>query len=395
MRSSPFDLEKWLRQEILTSWWHGLLAAFCFSLLSVAAYISLDFLVNKADWARASESFRLLAVYQYPSELLWRPFSALMLLVFWFGLFAGSAREVAFKRVFYCLTILLIIIAFLSLYAFESVRWLWCAVSLSAVLGLVLARYLPARSFKSLSFLAYLFWSLAVGLLLGFGTEHALRFVHPKYWGGALFNILLTVPAFLFALPLAVLLSFAQESRLAAFSRVSTWAIGFITALPIIVWFLAIHVLLSPAFPGIKIEPAFRTEIALILIASAYASQHLRKALESIPKEQDYAARALGLRAFFVSVVVLVPQMFRDAKADLVDLFLYLFLMSSLVLVTGVQDVFFIFLSLQSPTNTLLGAAITFELFILLLLFYFIPSYLLYYLSKNLRLGTLGKGNKQ
>lgn len=386
MPLSQFDLETWLRKEVFSSWWQTMIFTLILILALLFLYSSLNFVFNIAQWARVGESLKLLAVYQYPSELLWRPFVAFTLFVFYLSVVAGVSTHKVVRHAFYGFAGFLIAITLVSLYAFVSVRWLWCGVSSSALLGLGAARYFPRKPLKVLMIGGLVAWFCALLLLTGLGqaAENPLRLVHPKDWGGVLLTLVIFVTGLIWSLPLGFFLALGQLSPLPIFRTVCLGFVKLIHALPLVVWFITFHILLAPIFVGVKLEPAFRAQVAIVLLGSAYISVAFKDALCVLPKEQSYASKALGLPRLARLTVVTMPQVVRLAKSKIVFIAAEMYQATSLLLVVGVLDVFAVLVGLQRQGNQVFVTDITPELFLLILLFYFIPSYLLNRVSQRI-----------
>lgn len=89
-------------------------------------------------------------------------------------------------------------------------------------------------------------------------------------------------------------------------------AIGYIDvfrAIPLLVLLIVVYYALP--FVGIRLPPFAAATAALSLVSSAYTAEIFRAGIEAVPRGQSEAARALGLRPWFVMAKVVLPQAVR------------------------------------------------------------------------------------
>ncbi len=367
------DLEKWLKKEIFKSAWTSLLFVFFLILCIALAYVSINYVFNQAQWTRVLDNLQFLAVYNYPSELLWRPFVAFSCLIFFFALVAAISDGVfkTVREVFFGFSVLVALITIISLYRYPMVRWYWVLLSSSAVSGFCAAIWLRSFVQKYILWFAFALWVLASCVLLGFGFDAAsgFRFVNPRDWGGVLLTSYLCCTAALYAFPFALIFVFAQFGPFSCFAKATKVLVFAINAVPMVAWFAAFHLLLSPFLLGFALPPIVRAQLALILLASTKVAALLLEALANYPTEKN----DLGL------VIKYLQKAFRPYWSQLLT---HCIKASTLVFFVTMLDFFALVISSQYATDSSQGRGL--ELFIVCLLFYALLLYPLNRISKSL-----------
>jgi general L-amino acid transport system permease protein len=81
-----------------------------------------------------------------------------------------------------------------------------------------------------------------------------------------------------------------------------------------------------------------RAQIAMICFAAAYLAEVVRGGLQSIPRQQEEAAQALGLNYWQRTRFISLPQALRITIPPLVNTFIGFFKDTSLVVIIGLFD---------------------------------------------------------
>ena len=215
--------------------------------------------------------------------------------------------------------------------------WTWmasllllCVVTLSPrwLIPPALARWLP------------LLWLLAlpVGLLLlagGLGLEP----VASNRWGGLQLSLLLALASTLLSLPIGILLALGRRSKLPLLKWMSTGYIELIRGIPMIT-VLFFGQLLIPLFLPMDwtVNRVLRAILSLGFFTGAYVAECVRGGLQSIPKTQLEAARALGLSTVQTIVLVELPQALRTALPALTNQFVGLIQDTALLSIVGLVE---------------------------------------------------------
>jgi general L-amino acid transport system permease protein len=206
-------------------------------------------------------------------------------------------------------------------------------------LGAIALMVMAPRSERRLTFLlvglGYPF--LAVALLAGgfFG----LAPVETPLWGGLSLTILITLFGMITSLPLGILLALGRRSSWPLIKALSVIFIEFWRGVPLITVLFMGSVMLPLFLPeNITIDKLLRALIAVALFSSAYMAEVVRGGLQSIPKGQYEAARALGLGGFSTMTKVILPQALANVIPAIVNTFTALLKETTLVLIIGLFD---------------------------------------------------------
>ncbi len=94
---------------------------------------------------------------------------------------------------------------------------------------------------------------------------------------------------------------------------------------------------------GLSITPQFAAVlIALVTYTGTFIAEIVRGSIQALPKGQSEAAAALGLSAYQRMTLVILPQALRTMIPPLTNQFLNLNKNSSLAVVIGYSELFFI-----------------------------------------------------
>jgi His/Glu/Gln/Arg/opine family amino acid ABC transporter permease subunit len=97
---------------------------------------------------------------------------------------------------------------------------------------------------------------------------------------------------------------------------------------------------LMPVLTGHATTPVKAALFALILFNTSYMAEVIRAGIQSIPKGQTEASRAIGLTYLQAMRHVVLPQALRHMSPALVSRFIALFMGTSLVYIIGVTEFF-------------------------------------------------------
>jgi general L-amino acid transport system permease protein len=78
--------------------------------------------------------------------------------------------------------------------------------------------------------------------------------------------------------------------------------------------------------------------VAITLFSAAYLAENVRGGLQSVPRGQEEAARALGLNVFQTMRLIVLPQALRAVIPAIVGQFISLFKDTSLVSIVGLAE---------------------------------------------------------
>jgi polar amino acid transport system permease protein len=103
-------------------------------------------------------------------------------------------------------------------------------------------------------------------------------------------------------------------------------------------------------FAGLDLGAWGAVALAFLLNTGAYYAEILRAGIESVPKGQAEAARALGLRGWQIWVFVILPQAVRNVLPDLIGNTLEVVKLTSIASVVALPELLFQARQAQSVT---------------------------------------------
>jgi general L-amino acid transport system permease protein len=141
-----------------------------------------------------------------------------------------------------------------------------------------------------------------------------------------------SVSSIVLAFPLGILLALGRQSTLPVLRGFSTVYIELIRGLPLIGILFMAQVMLPLVLPGQpNLDRVVRAIAGLTLFNAAYLAENVRGGLQSIPKGQTEAAKALGLSIPLMLLLVILPQALRISIPSIVGQFISLFKDTSLL----------------------------------------------------------------
>ena len=132
-------------------------------------------------------------------------------------------------------------------------------------------------------------------------------------WGGFLLNLFLAVCSIILCFPLGVLLALGRRSGLPLVRWMCTVYIEIIRGAPLYVLLLLANVALGFFVPSnLAPSTATRAIVVFTLFTAAYMAEIVRGGLQSVPRGQIEAAKALGLSPVRQTSYVVLPQALRN-----------------------------------------------------------------------------------
>lgn len=266
----------WLRKNLFNTWYNSLLSIVCLALSIWVGYGFINWAFNKAQWEVVTSNLPLFFVGRYPADQIWRLWLALAIVVGTIanGIFNPKQRQ-------------------------------------------FLAIIIP------ISFLIIL-WLIGGGFIL---TP-----VGTNLWNGLLLTLLAASISIALAFPLGILLALGRQSSLPVLRGFCTIYIELIRGLPLIgILFMAL-VMLPLVLPGqVQLDRLVRAIAGLVLFNAAYLAENVRGGLQSIPRGQVEAAKALGLNTPLSLLLIVLPQALRTVIPAIVGQFISLFKDTSLL----------------------------------------------------------------
>jgi general L-amino acid transport system permease protein len=333
---APVRVLDWIWQNLLTPWYNAALTILALVAVSSILRPAITWATTEAAWGVITTNWRLFMVGQYPQAADWRIWSALYLVALLAGLSWGVWPTSDARAFSGLLGAAAIVFALLPPFGW-TVRVILLGMVATIVLGMVIGRrWSGARRLTLAGWVALL--PLTVILVRGLqGTP--LRLVAPTVWGGLLLTFLLTVIGIVGAFPLGVLLALGRRSDLPAIRAFCIGYIELIRGVPLISILFMAQIMLPLFLPGeVEFDRVVRAMAGIILFEAAYLAENVRGGLQSVPRGQEEAAKALGLNPLLVMALIVLPQALRAVIPALVGQFISLFKDTTLVAIVGLFD---------------------------------------------------------
>ena len=340
-KSQRFQLRRWLRQNLFNTVGNSLLTIFCLVAIAVLSWGAIYWFNEVAQWQVIQTNLPLFFIGQFPAEQIWRLWLFAAILAGLIGLTTAGLLQVQ-----------------------RLPRWSWIVAGLAGAVVLTLPVPWSARiclvGVEAIAvaacalglqggprWLPWLGWGWVLAFPLGLwliGGGLGLAPVTANEWKGLLLTLLTAALSIALSFPLGVLLALGRQSKLPAIRWVCTLYIEVVRGLPLIaILFLALNMM--PLFlpPGpvrdIALNSAFATILfaiaGLTLFSAAYLAENVRGGLQTVPREQVEAAKALGLNPLLVTGLVVLPQALRASIPAIVGQFISLFKDTALLSLFG------------------------------------------------------------
>lgn len=189
--------------------------------------------------------------------------------------------------------------------------------------------------------------------------------------GGLYLTLLLAVVAISASFPIGVLVGMGRVSQLPVIRGFSILYIELIRGIPfitVLLWFTVFVTLVS----GGALSRVARAMIAMTIFTSAYVGEIVRAGIQSVPRGQVEAARAVGLSSVQTMRHIVLPQAIKNMIPALVGQFISLFKDTSLVVIIGLTELVGTGRALLAITQYLHDVR---EAYVFLIVAYFVFSY--------------------
>ncbi len=160
-----------------------------------------------------------------------------------------------------------------------------------------------------------------------------------NYFAGINLTFMLAIVPMLLAFPLGILMALGRTSTMPLFRLMSTGYIEVIRGVPLItVLFFFRFGVLNFLPPGLQPDAILLAIIGITLFAAAYLAENIRGGLQSIPKGQYEAAKAMGMTTAQMTMLITLPQALRAVIPAIVGQIITLFKDTSLVSIIGLAE---------------------------------------------------------
>lgn len=189
---------------------------------------------------------------------------------------------------------------------------------------------------KSISFIWFIAFILTIWLI---GGGLGLKSVPTNDWGGLMLTILMAIVSIFLSFPLGILLALGRQSKLPVIKIFSIGYIEIIRGLPLISILFMGQIMIPLFLPdGMRPDRILRAILGLTLFSSAYLAENIRGGLQSIPRGQTEAAKALGFNTPLALGLIVLPQALKVAIPSIVGQFISLFQDTTLLSIVGLSE---------------------------------------------------------
>ncbi|ELR97733.1 amino acid ABC transporter permease [Gloeocapsa sp. PCC 73106] len=363
----------WLKTNLFSTWYNTLLTIISLLFIYWLGSNLLIWMFTQAQWSVLQANFRLFFVGRYPVELLGRIWLALGVIIGVAG-FSGGIFQIKLKN------LILLGVICLLLVPLNSVKVLGLLVLLviSVKLGQILSKIIPNLTL-GLPLIYLLSFSLIVWLLVGgFG----LKPVKLESISGLILTILIASVSIFLSFPFGILLALGRQSNLPVIRYLSIGYIEIIRGLPLIGILFMAQVMLPLILPAnTRPNPVLRAIAGFTIFSSAYLAENVRGGLQSIPKGQIEAAKALGFNSPLRLALIILPQALRAVIPSIVGQFISLFKDTSLLSIVGLVDLLGISQSILANPKFIGRYA---EVYLFIAFIYFVFCYSMSLVSRQL-----------
>ncbi|AFY79111.1 amine acid ABC transporter, permease protein, 3-TM region, His/Glu/Gln/Arg/opine family [Pleurocapsa sp. PCC 7327] len=331
----------WVKQNLFSTWHNGLLTIFSLLFLYWLGSGLIGWAFTQAQWGVIGANLRLFFVGLYPAELLWRAWTTLAIIMTLGGLSWGilTRTGVLFNRTTLMIFgILGAICVAIALPAGIQPSLLLLGMLSILIFGALIGRQVGKR-IPSLANWLPLIWLLAFFVLLWL-LEGGLLLRKVKIdESGLILTLFVAIASIFLSFPFGVLLALGRQSSLPAIRWLSIAYIELIRGLPLIGILFVAQVMLPLVLPAnVRLERVMRAIAGFTIFAAAYLAENVRGGLQSIPRGQVEAAKALGLNTPLVLGLIVLPQALKAVIPTIVGQFISLFKDTSLLAIVGLVD---------------------------------------------------------
>ena len=345
------DLVGWLRQNLFSNWWNSLISMVLLFLVFQTLSGLFNWIVTSDGWPAVANNVRLLLVGRYPPDQTWRPELVVAMIALLLGLSGGLWRGIPLAlAVGFALLILLLGLIALTLPPDQVAPLVPTSLFLFGSAGLVALGVAVAWRLGNL-----LRWPLVVAWILLYPVAililrgDATTAIETSLWGGLMLTLILAVSGIVLSFPLGILLALGRRSNLPAIKWFCIAYIELIRGVPLVTVLFMASLMLPLFLPSeVRIDAVVRAIVAVTLFSAAYMAENVRGGLQSLPRGQTEAARALGLNVVQTTLLITLPQALRAIIPVLVGQFIGLFKDTSLVVIIGLTDM----LGMAQAVNT-------------------------------------------
>lgn len=324
----------WIRRNLFRSVGDSLLTVVFGALTAYVLWQVLEFVFITGRWEIIQVNLKLLLVGRFPEELLWLVTGSIMALAWWVSAAATSSlkdRDTAPSlglRVWAAIQRFGLLVAtglLLVLVAGDSEAIVVGALIVGAVFAGRLVGF-ARRKIKVLRAVPAWLWHVFLATVPVAMVTATLVQASVGLWEGFLINFYIAIISIVLSFPFGVLLALGRRSTLPIVRLIATTYIELIRGAPLFVLLLLAGVALEFFVPSsLAPDKIFRAVTVFTLFTAAYVAEIVRGGLQSIPRGQTEAGKALGLSTPKITTLVTLPQALRNVIPAQIGQFISLF----------------------------------------------------------------------
>ncbi|MBD2614937.1 amino acid ABC transporter permease [Nostoc punctiforme FACHB-252] len=327
----------WLRKNLFSTWYNSLLTVVCLLLLFWVARGIITWVTTQAQWSVIQVNLRLFLVGRFPQTLYWRVWTVLAIAAIVSAITGGvffHKQQLTKRGIIIYIFIVGVLLFILPVDLISRLQLLLIGVLIFAGFGV-------GRNFAEvLTPWLSLLWLLSFPVIFWLiGGGFGLQSVPTNLWNGLLLTLLMAAVSIVLSFPIGVLLALGRTSDLPVVRWFSILYIEIVRGVPLVgILFLA-QVMLPLFLPtDVRLDRVLRGIAGLVLFSAAYMAENIRGGLQSIPRGQIEAAKALGLNTILVVLLIILPQALRAVIPAIVGQFISLFKDTSLLSLVGLLE---------------------------------------------------------
>ncbi len=318
----------WLHYNLFRTRRDAVLTVVFGSLAIWLLYKTISFIFVTGRWTIIEVNLRLLMIGRYPEVHELRLAVTVVVLAAWGGLLAGfmRGRQVRAGRVTAAdskltatrvldlverLWLPLAVTVLILVLAGTSGPWITAGLAaVAAIVGRLIGPFLGRVRMNAVAAAVTVIVFAAIPIAMYYYVVTAVGF---DGWGGFMLNLFLAICSIVLCYPFGVLLALGRRSELPLVRLVCTTYIELIRGAPLFVLLLLANVALGFFVPD-TLAPATSTRAIVVftLFTAAYMAEIIRGGLQSIPRGQIEAAKAVGLSPVRQMGYIVLPQALRN-----------------------------------------------------------------------------------
>ena len=343
---SKINIIKWLQKNLFNTWYNTILTIVCLLFLYWIGWGLINWAFTQAQWTVIDANFRLFFVGRYPirpNNLIWRTWTSLGVIVslggLSWGILAKDANYLFNRQILVILAIFAAICVAVAIPGDITSSLILLGMLVLLILTAIAGKQLRQR-FRGLATWLPLMWLLIFFLVLwlligGYG----LKPVKLDSLSGLILTLLVAVVSIVLCFPFGILLALGRQSNLPVIRWLSIAYIEVVRGIPLIGTLFMAQVMLPLVLPAdIRPDRVIRAIAGCTIYSSAYLAENVRGGLQSIPRGQFEAAKALGLNPTFTLAFIILPQALKAVIPSIVGQFISLFKDTSLLAIVGLVD---------------------------------------------------------